>query len=150
MSGAMDLATAEDATATAQFQGPEGVDGVHDKIDELVLAIFEAVRSHDKVVSGAADGAENSKQGVLADKCVRVAACYTAALGSLDSMLGIEKTVEEQEEQLASVSAQISSTRASILESKKRLEDRRAEIDVELKTLLGDGALGIASSSGGK
>ena len=116
------------------------VDEVHTCVDGLVLSIFEAVLGHEAVT------AETSAEGreiVTAAKCRAISEKYAAAQSAVDRLVGIDRTPQQQEEEILRLSEQCKATRERILQREAQLVQRRNDIDSQIKDLINDSVLGL-------
>lgn len=112
------------------------VDDVHREIDQLMLAIFEAVRGHEAATDG---------PGGTAAKCQEIVDRYNGTLAAVDNLVGINRTKEEQEAEIRDLSEQGRIVRERIMKHEDNLVAQRATIDEKLKALYSDTQLGLSS-----
>lgn len=110
------------------------VDDVHKEIDRLMLSIFEAVRGHEAPADG---------PGGTTAKCQEIVDRYNATLAAVDSLVGINRTKEEQEAEIRDLSEQCRLVRQRIMKHEDNLVAQRAAIDDKLKALFSDTQLGL-------
>lgn len=99
------------------------IENVQDCVDKLVLNIFEAARGHTDPQSAP----ERSKQLI---------AVYKEAVESVDKLVGINKTKEQQEQCLSELSEQFNMLKTEVLMLEALLKTVIENTDVELDGLL--------------
>ena len=119
------------------------VDDVHARIDALMLSLFEAVRGHEAVT---AETSVEARGAVSEQLQQTVADNYAATLRSVQSLVGLNRTSKEQEDEIASLAEQCEQVRQRILQREDKLVQRREDIDTQLKELLNDQVLGLSRS----
>lgn len=119
------------------------VDDVHARIDALMLSLFEAVRGHEAVT---AETSVEARGAVSEQLQQTVADNYAATLRSVQSLVGLNRTSKEQEDEIASLAEQCEQVRQRILQREDKLVQRREDIDTQLKKLLNDQVLGLSRS----
>lgn len=95
------------------------LDKLQDGIDAFMLSLFESVRQKTEGV----DPEVNAKN---------VLEKYNSVLSSIDNLVGINQTKEEQVSELRRVSELCEQKRASILRKEKELKDLAASTDKEI------------------
>ena len=97
------------------------IDRVQDAVDKLVLELFEVVRGH-------SDTTETPE-----DKAAKLTKAYTEALASVDDLLGIEKSKEEQEAYLEQASKEYEELKGQVLALEKNVRTLGGQVDQELE-----------------
>ena len=97
------------------------IERVQDKVDRLLLETFEVVRGH-------SDPSETPAQ-----KAAKLVAAYDDAITSVDDLLGVDRTQEEQEAYLATASAEYEQLRKEVLALDTILRTVAGKVDNELE-----------------
>jgi len=97
------------------------IERVQDKLDKLLLETFEVVRGH-------GDTSETAAQ-----KAAKLVAAYDDAVTSVDDLLGIDRSQEEQEAYLAKATAEYEELRKEVIALDTSLRAVAAQVDNELE-----------------
>jgi hypothetical protein len=100
-------------------------------VDKLLLETFEVVRGH----------SDTSETPLIKAKKLQVA--YEEALKSVDELLGINKSKEEQEAYLQHAAKEYEALKQEVVALESKLRGVAGQVDVELEGLLGDAAIGL-------
>ena len=123
---------------------PVGVDDVHRGVDALMLGVFEAVLGHEAVT---AEPTADARAAATAAKCREIMEKYTAVHMAVNNLAGIDKTEDQQEEEILQLSQQCQAARRRILDRVDELKQRRDSIDASIMALLSDEKLGLTPPS---
>ena len=99
------------------------IEDVQDRIDRLVLNIFEAARGHENPSSGA-----SAAQQVLDS--------YVQAVDTVQLLVGIDKTKADQEIKLAALTAEYASLKLVLIGLEEELHQMIRKSDQDLDNLL--------------
>ena len=129
------------------------IEDFQDKIDKLVLTVFEAVIGHKSLILKQSND-NNNDNNITIDvnkdlvnhhsKCIVEA--YKETLKSIDNLPGINKTVHEQEQELALLSQQYTNTKNNVIQLEKDLKQMHTNINNELNELLDDDYISLKPS----
>ena len=97
------------------------IDRVQNAVDKLILELFEVVRGH------------NDTTETPENKATKLTKAYTEALTSVDELLGIEKSKEEQEEYLEQASKEYEELKGQVLALEKNVRALVGHVDQELE-----------------
>ena len=123
---------------------------VQDKVDKLVLTVFEAVIGHKSLIIKQNNDNDNDNNTIIDvnkdlvdhhSKCIIEA--YKESLNSIDNLPGINKTPNQQEEELALLSQQYSHSKNNVIQLENELKQLHANINNELNELLDDDYLSL-------
>lgn len=123
---------------------------VQDKVDKLVLTVFEAVIGHKSLIIKQNNNNDNDNSTIIDvnkdlvdhhSKCIIEA--YKESLNSIDNLPGINKTPNQQEEELALLSQQYSHSKNNVIQLENELKQLHANINNELNELLDDDYLSL-------
>jgi hypothetical protein len=104
------------------------IEEVQDCVDKLVLAIFEAARGH-------------SDPSNASEKANLLLAAYQESINSVDRLLGIDKTKDQQDQYLIEQTKEYEDLKMEIMELETELKKVADRASVELEELLSDKAL---------
>lgn len=99
-----------------------GVDEMFGKVDSLMLTIFEAMRQT------TLEGNSRSPDAVVSE----ISGLYEDCAKSIDNLVGIDRSKDEQEKELLSISSDYSSRRIKVLQLTNKLQQMEGAIDEEL------------------
>ena len=125
---------------SALLADEKSVDAVHSGVDALVLSIFEAVLGHEAVT---AESDASARAALTAAKCQTIREKYGAALEAVEHLTGIDKSPQEQEEEILRLSSLCKAARQRILDREAELIRRREQIDSSLKNIFSNDRLGL-------
>lgn len=117
------------------------VDDVHDRLDSLMLSVFDAVLGH-TAVSITPDGNTNIDT-LRAEKVQKIRSEYSIAVDGIENLVGIDRTEDEQQQILAQQSQDISALKEKIMLFEAQMLQKKREIDVALNSALSDQVLGL-------
>ena len=100
-------------------------------VDKLLLETFEVVRGH-------SDTSEIPFQ-----KAIKLQVAYDEALKSVDELLGINKTKQEQEAYLQRAANEYEQLKQEVVALESKLRNVAGQVDAELEGLLGDADIGL-------
>lgn len=109
------------------------IEEVQDCVDRLVLAIFEAARGH-------SDPSNATKNANL------LLAAYQESINSVDRLLGIDKTKDQQDQYLIEQTKEYEVLKMEITELEIELKKVADRASVELEELLSDKALHLKNT----
>jgi hypothetical protein len=115
------------------------VDDVHNRLDSLLLSVFEAVLAHTAVVP---DG--SNIETLRAEKVLKIRDNYTSAMAAIETLSGIDCKEDDQKLTLDAQSIEISVLKEKIIHIESQLLQRRRDIDVALNSVLSDQILGLS------
>jgi hypothetical protein len=104
------------------------IEEVQDCVDKLVLAIFEAARGH-------------SDPSNASEKANLLMATYQESINSVDRLVGIDKTKDQQDQYLIEQTKEYEDLKVEIIELELELKKVADRASVELEELLSDEAL---------
>ena len=109
------------------------VEDIQDSFDELVLSIFEAVRSHEQD-----SNAIQPSQNVLA-----INTNYEKVKNHINNLRGLNITHEEQRKQYADLCERYTTLRSEVLVLESNLYSTVEKIDTKLTEELSDEVIGL-------
>ena len=124
------------------FTAVTSVDDVHNRLDSLLLSVFETVLAHTAV---APDG--SNIESLRAEKVLKIRDNYASALTALENLSGIDCREEDQKLTLDAQSIEIAASKEKILHFESQLLQRRRDIDVALNAALSDQVLGLSGGA---
>jgi len=117
------------------------IEDVQDKVDKLVLTVFEAVIGHKALVlkqNNDNDNSHNHNNDLIEHHSKCIIEAYKEALNSIDNLPGIDKTPNQQEQELSLLSQQYTNTKNNVIQLENDLKQLHANINNELNELLDD------------
>lgn len=113
--------------------GSSSIEDIQDSFDELVLSIFEAVRSHDQD-----SNAVQPSQNVLA-----INTNYEKVKNHINNLRGLNISHEEQSKQYEELCERYKTLRSETLALESNLYSTVEKIDTKLTYELSDAAIGL-------
>jgi hypothetical protein len=120
-------------------ESTSSVDDVHNRLDSLMLSVFETVLAHTAIVP---DG--SNIETLRAEKVLKIRDNYTSVLAAIETLSGIDCKEEDQKRTLDAQSLEIAALKEKIVSFESQLLQRRRDIDVALNSVLSDQVLGLS------
>jgi hypothetical protein len=106
------------------------VDDVQDAVDKLVLSVFDGMRSRaDISLLSTSEEDWTNIQEKHKEQVDKIANSFITATNHVNSLIGINRSKEDQVEELSILSNEYHATRLRILDHEKTLRDLSKQVD---------------------
>lgn len=109
------------------------VNMLQDDLDKLALSLFQAARSFESFQQ---TEEITLKQQTLQHNTELISAAFERTSRHIESLIGLDKTPQQQEQELLVLSQEYNETKERIQKLEKQLAMKRKNIDEEIKLLL--------------
>jgi hypothetical protein len=125
--------------------GVSDIEDVQDKVDKLVLTVFEAVLGHKALILKSDDN-DNPNKDLIDHHSKCIIQAYKDTLNSIDNLPGINKTRLQQEQELLSLSQQYINIKNDVTILENNVNSLHNNINNELQSLLDDDCINLKPS----